>query len=153
MRVVGQGINDIYPIQVALQIAKDQGLDLVEISSKADFPICKIIDYAKFKYQQKKKQKLIKNKSQKVVLKIIGFSPNTDEHDIAFKTRHAIKFLQNQCTVSIYVHFSGREIKFKEKGAELLNKIVDILAPYGKKIEEKPKMEGRRMKLTISPLK
>lgn len=150
--MVGEGINDIHPIQVALQMAKDQGLDLVEISSKAEFPICKIIDYTKFKYQQKKKRKLIKKKSQKVVVKAIGFSPNTDEHDIAFKTRHAIKFLESQATVSIYVHFSGREIKFKEKGSELLSKVVEILAPYGKQIEQKPKMEGRRMKLTLSPL-
>ena len=134
-------------------MAKDQGMDLVEISSKAEFPICKLIDYTKFKYQQQKKQKLIKAKAQKVIVKAIGFRPSTDEHDIAFKTRHAIKFLQDHAKVIIYVHFRGREIQFKEKGIELLEKIAKILVPYGEQAEEQPKMEGKRMILTITPLK
>jgi len=134
-------------------MAQDQELDLVEISSKAAFPVCKILDYTKFKYQQKKKQKLAKANLQKVTVKSIGFSPNTSEHDIAFKTRHAINFLQKKAKVIIYVYFSGREIKFKERGADTLYKIVERLAPYGAKVEDKPKMEGKRMVLTIAPLK
>lgn len=133
-------------------MAKKKGLDLVEISSKSNPPICKILDYAKFKYHQKKKEKLIKSKNQKAVVKTIGFSPNTDDHDIAFKTKHAIKFLQDQAKVSLYVHFTGREIKFKEKGSKLLETITEQLAAYGKPIE-KPRMERRRMILTIAPLK
>ena len=134
-------------------MAKAQELDLVEISSATYPPICKIFDLAKFKYQQKKKQKLRNSNQNKVIVKTIVFSPTTDDHDVAFKTRHAIKFLQDQAKVDFCVYFSGRKIKLKEKGISLLKKVAEQLAPYGNPIEEEPRMEGRRMIFTIAPLK
>ena len=131
-------------------MAKDQNLDLVEISPKADPPVCKIIDYSKFKYEQKKKQKEIKAKSQKTVIKEIRFGPNTDDHDFEFKLKHAIKFLSEGSKVKAFVHFVGRTIVFKERGEILLLKFAQALEEHGK-VEQFPKLEGKRMFLIMSP--
>lgn len=131
-------------------MAQNQGLDLVEISSKANPPVCKIIDYSKFKYEQKKKQKEIKAKAHKVVLKEIRFSPNTDDHDFNFKLKHAMNFLEDGSKVKAYVHFVGRTIVFKERGEILLLKFAQALEDYAK-VEQMPKLEGKRMFLMLSP--
>lgn len=131
-------------------MAEEQGLDLVEISGKADPPVCKIIDYSKFKYEQKKKQKEIKAKAQKTVIKEIRFGPNTEEHDLNFKTNHAKGFLKDGAKVKAYVHFVGRTIVFKERGEILLLKFAQALEDYGK-VEQMPKLEGKRMTMFISP--
>ncbi len=140
----------IYPLRVALDIAARQDLDLVEISSKVDPPVCKVIDYAKFEYEQKKKQKAINAKTQKASLKEIRFGPNTDEHDFNFKLKHAIKFLKEGAKVKVVVYFAGRTIAFKERGEILLLKFAQALEEYVK-VEQLPRMEGRRMILTLSP--
>ncbi len=145
MRVVGENVEvDVYPIEQAIKLAKEQNLDLVEISPKADPPVCKIIDYSKFKYEQKKKQKEIKAKAQKTVIKEIRFGPNTEEHDFNFKLKHAINFLEEGAKVKAYVHFVGRTIVFKERGEILLLKFAQALEDYGK-VEQLPKLEGKRM--------
>ena len=131
-------------------MAEDQSLDLVEISPKADPPVCKIIDYSKFKYEQKKKQKEIKAKSQKTVIKEIRFGPNTDEHDFNFKLKHAIKFLKEGAKLKAYVHFVGRTIVFKERGEILLLKFAQALEEYGK-VEQLPKLERKRMYVILAP--
>jgi translation initiation factor IF-3 len=141
---------DIYGIDQALKIALDQSLDLVEISPKAEPPVCKVIDYSKFKYEQKKKQKEIKAKTQKTVLKEIRFGPNTDDHDFNFKVKHAIKFLGDGSKVKAYVHFVGRTIVFKERGEILLLRFAQELEDYGK-VDQLPKLEGKRMFLMLSP--
>lgn len=125
-------------------------LDLVEISPNADPPVCKIIDYQKFLYQQKKKQKELKAKTQKVVLKEIRFGPQTDEHDYQFKLKHAIKFLEDGAKVKAFVFFKGRSILFKEQGEILLLRLAQELEEYGK-VEQMPKLEGKRMIMFISP--
>jgi translation initiation factor IF-3 len=140
----------IYSIEEAIKIATLQELDLVEISPNAELPVCKVTDYSKFKYEQKKKQKAIKAKVQKTVLKEIRFGPNTDEHDFNFKLNHAIKFLGEGAKVKVAIHFRGRTIAFKERGELLLLRFAQALEVHGK-IEQLPKMEGRRMMLTISP--
>ena len=151
MRVVGENVKvDVYPISQALQLAKDQNLDLVEISPKADPPVCKIIDYSKFKYEQKKKQKEIKAKAQKTVIKEIRFGPNTEEHDFNFKLKQAINFLEEGSKVKAYVHFVGRTIVFKERGEILLLKFAQAVEDYGK-VEQLPKLEGKRMIMYIAP--
>ncbi len=148
--------TDIYTLQEALSLAaqlsdkEGQHLDLVEISPKADPPVCKIIQYTKFKYDQKKKQKELKAKSQKVTLKEIRFGPNTDDHDFNFKLKHAIKFLGEGAKVKVYVQFIGRAIAFKDRGELLLLRLAKELEEHGK-IEQLPKLEGRRMILNISP--
>ena len=148
--MVGDNVEvDVYPLDKALEMARAQSLDLVEISPKADPPVCKIIDYSKFKYEQKKKQKEIKAKSQKTVVKEIRFGPNTDDHDFEFKLKHAIKFLQEGAKVKAYVHFVGRTIVFKERGEILLLKFAQALEEYGK-VEQLPKLEGKRMFLIMS---
>ena len=153
MRVVGDNVKvDIYDIQTALKLAKEQNLDLVEISPKADPPVCKIVDYSKFKYDQKKKQKEIKSKAQKTVLKEIRFGPNTDEHDFNFKLKHAINFLKDGAKVKAYVHFVGRTIVFKERGEILLLRLAQELEEYAK-VDQLPKLEGKRMFLMLSPKK
>ncbi len=131
-------------------MAEEEGLDLVEISPKADPPVCKIIDYSKFKYEQKKKQKEIKAKAQKTVVKEIRFGPNTDDHDFNFKLKHAIKFLSEGAKVRAYVHFYGRTIVFKERGEILLLKFAQALEEYGK-VEQLPKLERKRMYVIIAP--
>lgn len=148
---MGENVKtDIYPLQEALQIAEAQALDLVEVSPKADPPVCKVVDYAKFKYEYKKRQKALKAKVHKTVVKEIRFGPNTDDHDFNFKLNHAIKFLKDGAKVKVYVQFVGRAIVFKERGKLLLLKFAQALEAYGK-IEQLPKMEGKRMILTVLP--
>ena len=122
----------------------------MEVSANAVPPVCKVIDYSKFKYEQKKKQKEIKAKAQKTVVKEIRFGPNTDDHDFNFKLKHAIKFLQDGAKVRAYVHFVGRTIVFKERGEILLLKFAQSLEDYGK-VELMPKLEGKRMFITVTP--
>ena len=153
VRVVGDNVDvNIYPINKAKEMARQQGLDLVEISPNSDPPVCKIIDYSKFKYMQKKKQKSIRSNAQKTVLKEIRFAPNTDEHDFNFKLKHAVKFLESGAKVKAYVHFYGRTIVFKERGEILLLKLAQALEDYAN-VEELPKLEGKRMFLMLSPKK
>ncbi|WP_186757922.1 MULTISPECIES: translation initiation factor IF-3 [Echinicola] len=153
VRVVGdfvEGGNAVLPTDAAIKIAKEQDLDLVEISPNANPPVCKVIDYAKFKYEQKKKQKEIKANAAKTVLKEIRFGPNTDDHDFAFKLKHAINFLKDGAKVKAYVHFVGRSIVFKERGEMLLLKFAQALEEYGH-VEQLPKMEGKRMNMFVAP--
>ena len=152
VRVVGENIKvDVYPTAAAIKMAQDQGLDLVEISPSAEPPVCKIVDYSKFKYEHKKKQKEIKSNAQKTVLKEIRFGPNTDDHDFNFKVKHALNFLEEGHKVKAYVHFRGRSIAYKEKGEIILLKFAQELADYGK-VELLPKLEGNRMFLHLVPL-
>src|SRR5512136_1085912 len=137
-------------IQDALKMADMLELDLVEISPNADPPVCKIIDYQKFLYQQKKKQKEIKARTAKVVVKEIRFGPNTDEHDYNFKLKHAEKFLEDGAKVKAYVFFKGRSILFKEQGEILLLRFAQDLEEIGK-VEQLPKLEGKRMTIFITP--
>lgn len=148
---MGEAIEpDVYSLSEALKLAATQELDLVEISPNASPPVCKIIDYSKFKYEQKKKQKEIKAKAHKTIVKEVRLGPNTDEHDFNFKLKHATKFLQDGAKLKVYVHFAGRTIVFKERGKLLLLKFAQALEAYGK-LEQLPKMEGRRMHLFIMP--
>ena len=133
-------------------MAQAMELDLVEISPKASPPVCKIIDYQKFLYQQKKKQKEMKSKSTKVTVKEIRFGPNTDEHDFNFKLKHAIKFLEEGAKVKAYVFFKGRTIIYKERGEVLLLKLAQELEEYAK-VEQLPKLEGKRMIMFFSSKK
>jgi translation initiation factor IF-3 len=153
VRVVGEGIEPaVYPISKALRMAEEAGLDLVEISPNAVPPVCKIIDYKKFLYEQKKKQKEIKSKQAKVTVKEIRFGPNTDEHDFNFKLKHAIKFLEEGAKVRAFVFFRGRSIVYKEQGEILLLKFASELENYAK-VEMMPKLEGKRMFIMVSPKK
>lgn len=153
VRVVAEGIEPaIYPIDKALEIAREAGLDLVEISPNAVPPVCKVVDYKKFLYDQKKKQKELKAKSQKTVVKEIRFGPQTDEHDFNFKKNHAIKFLQEGAKVKAFVFFKGRSILFKEQGEILLLRFVNELEEYGKP-EQMPMLEGKKMIMIITPKK
>jgi translation initiation factor IF-3 len=140
----------VYPIEEAIKIAEGLGLDLVEISPKADPPVCKVTDYSKFKYEQKKKQKELKSKQHKIVQKEIRFGPNTDDHDFDFKLKHAKKFLEEGAKVKAYVHFVGRTIVFKERGELLLLKFIQQLEDAAK-VEQLPKLEGKRMFVLLSP--
>ncbi len=151
---MGDNIDNpgISSVQDALKIAEQKGLDLVEISPKADPPVCKIIDYSKFLYEHKRKQKEMKAKTTKVIIKEIRFGPNTDEHDYNFKKVHAIKFLEEGAKLKVYVFFKGRTILFKEKGEILLLKLAQELEEYGK-VEQLPKLEGKRMIMLIAPKK
>jgi len=144
--------GEVYNTKDALRWANDIGLDLVEISPNATPPVCKIIDYRKFLYQKKKKDKELKSNSTKTVVKEIRFGPNTDDHDFEFKSRHAQKFLSEGAKVKAYVHFRGRTIVFKERGELLLLRFLKELDEYGSP-EALPKMEGRRMIVIISPKK
>jgi translation initiation factor IF-3 len=153
VRVVGENITPgIYPIKEAIQMAHDVELDLVEISPTANPPVCKIIDYKKFLYEQKKKQKEMKAKAAKVVVKEIRLSPNTDDHDFNFKLKHTLKFLEEGAKVKVDVFFKGRSILYKEQGEIILLKFADAIIDYGK-IEQLPKLEGKRMIMIISPKK
>ena len=151
--LVGENIPEqgVYSTSDALRMADEQELDLVEISPTADPPVCKIIDFQKFIYQQKKKQKEIKAKSVKVVVKEIRFGPNTDEHDFNFKLKHAEKFLQEGSKVKAFVFFKGRSILFKEQGEILLLKFAAALEEVAK-VDQLPKLEGKRMIIMLSPL-
>lgn len=133
-------------------MAEEAGLDLVEISPGATPPVCRIIDYKKFLYEQKKKQKELKAKAAKVVVKEIRFGPNTDDHDFEFKLNHAIKFLGEGAKVKAYVFFKGRSIVFKERGEELLLRFADRLEEHGK-AEALPQLDGKRMQIMIAPKK
>jgi len=154
IRLVGDNIDEpgIYATKDALRIADEKDLDLVEISPKAVPPVCIIIDYQKFLYQQKKKQKEIKAKTTKVVIKEIRFGPNTDDHDFNFKLKHAENFLKDGAKVKAYVFFKGRSILYKEQGEILLLKFATALEELGK-VEQLPKLEGKRMIMFISPKK
>ena len=151
--MVGENVSvGVYHITQAMRMAKEQGLDLVEISPKAEPPVCKIIDYKKFLYDQKKKQKAIKANAVKTVIKEIRFGPNTEEHDLNFKTKHAIKFLEEGSKVKAFVFFRGRSIIFKDQGEILLLKFAQAVEEYGV-VEQMPKLEGKRMTMFIAPKK
>ncbi|MDE5567332.1 MAG: translation initiation factor IF-3 [Muribaculaceae bacterium] len=153
VRLVGDNVTvGIYSIHDALKIAEDLELDLVEISPNAEPPVCKVLDYQKYLYQQKKKAKEIKAKSTKIVVKEIRFGPQTDDHDYNFKLKHAIGFLQEGAKVKAYVFFKGRSILFKEQGEVLLLRFANDLEDYGK-VEQMPVLEGKRMIIMISPKK
>jgi translation initiation factor IF-3 len=153
VRVVGDNVDPaVMSTRDAIQLAREMELDLVEISPKADPPVCRIIEYKKFLYDQKKKQKEIKAKQQKVVVKEIRFGPNTDDHDFQFKLKHAKKFLQEGSKLKAYVFFRGRTIVFKERGEILLLKFAQELEEYGT-VEQLPKLEGKRMTVMFNPKK
>jgi len=151
VRLVGDNVEiGIYPISKALDIAQDLELDLVEISPKADPPVCKVIDYKKFLYEQKKREKAIKANATKVVIKEIRFGPQTDEHDFEFKKRHAEKFLKEGAKLKAFVFFKGRSIVYKDQGEILLLKLAQELEEFGK-VEQMPQLEGKRMTMFIAP--
>lgn len=164
LRLVGDNLEDVsvaagkeittgvYYTNDVLRWAEKLELDLVEISPKADPPVCKIMDFKKFIYDQKKREKELKAKTQKTVIKEIRFGPNTDDHDFEFKTNHAKKFLEEGSKVKAYVHFRGRAIVFKDRGELLLLKFLKELDEYGA-AEELPKLEGKRMIVVVSPKK
>ena len=143
---------DIYPTSKALEIAQELELDLVEISPNANPPVCKVMDYKKFVYEQKKREKAIKAKASKVVVKEIRFGPNTDDHDYEFKKKHAIKFLEEGAKLKAYVFFKGRSIIYKDQGQILLLRLAQDLEEYGK-VEQMPKLEGKRMIMFMAPKK
>jgi translation initiation factor IF-3 len=152
VRLVGDNVENprVVSLKEALDIADKLELDLVEISPNAEPPVCKVIDYQKFLYQQKKKLKDKKTNAQKTIVKEIRFGPNTDEHDYNFKLKHAEKFLQDGAKVKAYVFFKGRTILYKEKGEILLLKLAQDLEDFGK-IDQLPKLEGKKMMMFISP--
>jgi translation initiation factor IF-3 len=151
VRLVGDNVNvGVYPVQEALKIAQSQELDLVEISPGANPPVCKVIDYNKFLYEEKKKKKEMKAKAKTSEVKEIRFTPNTDDHDFEFKVKHAEKFLMDGDKVKAHVQFKGRAIMFKERGELLLLKFADRLKEVGA-LEGMPKMEGKRMLVMFAP--
>lgn len=153
VRLVGDNVEQgIYPIDKALRLAEKMELDLIEISPNAEPPVCRILDYQKFLYQQKKRQKEQKQKAAKVVVKEIRFGPQTDDHDYNFKLKHAISFLKEGSKVKAYVFFRGRSILFKEQGEVLLLRFANDLEEYVK-VEMMPVLEGKRMIIMVSPLK
>ena len=153
MRVVGDGIESaVYPIAEALELATDRDLDLVEISPKAVPPVCKIIDYKKFLYEQKRKDKELKKNQSKVVVKEIRYGPNTDDHDFDFKLKHARAFLSEGAKVKAYVFFKGRTIVFKDRGEILLLKLAQEIDDLGV-VEQMPQLMGKRMIMMINPKK
>ena len=153
VRVVGDNVEQgIYTIQEARRMAQQQELDLVEISPNADPPVCKILDYQKFLYQQKKRAKEQKANQVKTTLKEIRFGPQTDDHDYSFKLRHAISFLQEGSKVRAYVFFRGRSIVFKDQGKLLLLRFANDLDEYAR-VDQLPKLEGKRMSMLFSPKK
>lgn len=153
VRIVGDGIEStVLPTRDALRLAEQQGVDLVEISPNAEPPVCRLIDYSKFIYQQRKKQKEIKAKQVKIEIKEIRFGPQTDDHDYNFKLKHARGFLSEGDKVKAYVFFRGRSILFKEQGEVLLLRFAQDLEEYGK-VESMPVLEGKRMTMFIAPKK
>lgn len=151
MRLVGDNVEvGVYSLRDARDKAAEIGLDLVEISPTADPPVCKIIDYKKFLYEQKKRDKVIKAKATKVVVKEIRFGPQTDDHDYDFKKKHAEKFLKEGAKLKAYVFFKGRSIVYKEQGEILLLRLAQDLEDFGK-VEQMPKLEGKRMTMFIAP--
>lgn len=152
VRVVGDEGSQVMPTRQALDLARQQDVDLVEISPNAQPPVCRLIDYSKFLYQQKKRAKEMKQKQVKVEIKEIRFGPQTDEHDYQFKLKHAQEFLNEGNKVRAYVFFRGRSILFKEQGEVLLLRFANDLEEYGK-VEQMPKLEGKKMFLYIAPKK
>ena len=153
MRLVGDNIEvGVYPLKQALGISEELGLDLVEISPNAEPPVCKVMDYKKFVYEQKKREKVMKAKASKVVIKEIRFGPNTDDHDYEFKKKHGEKFLKEGAKLKAYVFFKGRSIIYKDQGEILLLKLAQALEEFGK-VEQMPKLEGKRMTMFIAPKK
>lgn len=152
VRVVGDDGSQVMPTKKALDLARQQGVDLVEISPKAQPPVCRLVDYSKFLYQQKKRAKEMKQKQVKVEVKEIRFGPQTDEHDYQFKLKHAQGFLNEGNKVRAYVFFRGRSILFKEQGEVLLLRFANDLEDYGK-VEQMPKLEGKKMFLYLAPKK
>ena len=153
IRLVGENVEPgVYETRQALRMADDLDLDLVEISPKADPPVCKIIDYSKFMYDQRKKQKELASKAVKVVIKEIRFGPNTSDHDYDFKKKHAIEFLKAGNKVKAFVFFRGRSIVLKDKGEILLLRLAQDLEEYGK-VEHMPSMDGKKMNITLAPKK
>jgi len=151
--LVGDNVEiGVYPIRQALDKSEELGLDLVEISPKADPPVCKIMEYKKFLYEQKKREKMMKAKATKVIVKEIRFGPNTDDHDYDFKKKHAEKFLRDGAKLKAYVFFKGRSIVYKDKGEILLLKLAQELEEWGK-VEQLPRLEGKRMTMFIAPKK
>ncbi|WP_424380162.1 translation initiation factor IF-3 [Muriicola sp.] len=151
VRVVGDNVEmGVFSIKDALEKAEELGLDLVEISPNADPPVCKVIDYKKFLYEQKKREKVMKAKATKVIVKEIRFGPNTDDHDYDFKKKHAEKFLKEGAKLKAYVFFKGRSIVYKDKGEILLLKLAQELEEFGK-VEQMPRLEGKRMTMFIAP--
>ncbi|MCP4977422.1 MAG: translation initiation factor IF-3 [Maribacter sp.] len=151
VRLVGDNVEvGIYTLPQAMAKADEIGLDLVEISPKADPPVCKIIDYKKFLYEQKKREKIMKAKASKVVVKEIRFGPNTDDHDYEFKKKHAEKFLRDGAKLKAYVFFKGRSIVYKDQGEILLLRLASELEELGK-VEQMPRLEGKRMTMFIAP--
>jgi len=152
VRIVGENGSIVVPTRDALNMAREQGVDLVEISPNANPPVCRLIDYSKFLYQQKKRQKEMKAKQVKVEVKEIRFGPQTDEHDYQFKLKHAKEFLEEGNKVRAYVFFRGRSILFKEQGEVLLLRFANDLEEYGK-VESMPSLEGKKMFLYLAPKK
>ena len=152
VRLVGENIEGgVYPTRKALEIAEELELDLVEISPNATPPVCKVIDYKKFLYEQKKRDKEMKAKATKVVIKEIRFGPQTDDHDYEFKKKHGEKFLKEGSKVKAYVFFKGRSIIYKDQGEILLLRLATDLEDYGE-VEQVPKLEGKRMTMFLAPL-
>ena len=152
MRLVGDGEPRVMDTRDALKEAQEKELDLVEISPNADPPVAKIMDYKKFVYEQKKREKIIKANASKVVIKEIRFGPNTDDHDYEFKRKHGEKFLKEGSKLKAYVFFKGRSIIYKDQGEILLLKLAQELEDLGK-VEQMPKLEGKRMIMFIAPKK
>ena len=153
MRLVGDNVEvGVYPTKKALEMAEEQGLDLVEISPNANPPVCKIMEYSKFMYEQKKREKVLKSKASKVVIKEIRFGPQTDDHDYEFKKRNAEKFLKDGAKVKAFVFFKGRSIIFKDQGEILLLRLAQDLEELAK-VEQLPKLEGKRMIMFLAPKK
>ncbi|MDA8900276.1 translation initiation factor IF-3 [Flavobacteriaceae bacterium] len=153
VRMVGDNVEiGLYKLNKALLMAQELGLDLVEISPNANPPVCKILDYKKFLYEQKKREKVLKAKATKVIIKEIRFGPNTDEHDYEFKKKHAEKFLSEGAKLKAFVFFKGRSIVFKEKGQILLLRLAQDLEELGK-VEQMPILEGKKMIMFIAPKK
>ena len=150
VRIVGEDGSEVVPTRKALDMARQNGVDLVEISPNAQPPVCRLIDYSKFLYQQKKHQKEMKQKQVKVEVKEIRFGPQTDEHDYQFKLKHAREFLNEGNKVRAYVFFRGRSILFKEQGEVLLLRFANDLEEFGK-VEQMPKLEGKKMFLYLAP--
>jgi translation initiation factor IF-3 len=149
--LVGDNVEvGVYPLEKAMELAAEAGLDLVEISPNAAPPVCKIIDYKKFLYEQKKREKVMKAKASKVVVKEIRFGPNTDDHDYEFKKKHAEKFLTEGAKLKAYVFFKGRSIVYKDQGEILLLRLASELEELGK-VEQMPRLEGKRMTMFIAP--
>lgn len=153
VRVVDpEGEHGIYPLGEALALAESRQLDLVEISPNADPPVCKIIDYGKFRYEQQKREKEQRKKSHSIQLKEVRFRPHTDTHDFDFKTKHARDFLEHGDKVRAYVQFRGRDIIYKDHGKEMLDRFVEELSDVAK-VDQAPRMEGRRMAVILTPIK